>query len=173
MANEDGGESVSSSNLTRNPYLIHLGFISPHLRKKATNKLGGDAWASRWRNWVVSSSEWPPYRRVCASQVQRKVEEEGEKKRKEEERSEEEEDEQARRQKIAAELAAMGGMRIGVVPGGHSTEAACFDPQRQHGHGATRAKVFAPPVRSGPPVRALPLSPSHLPSREVRYRQPF
>ena len=74
--------------------------------------------------------ELPSHRTVRASQVRREVEEEGEEKHKEEERSEEEEGERARRQKIAAKLAAMGGMQIGVVPGGHSTETAYLDPQR-------------------------------------------
>ena len=98
----------------------------------------------------------PPIGRSGPPKVQRETEEEGEGKHKEEERSEEEEDEQARRQRIAAKLAGMGGMRIGMVPGAIPPKLPAPTRKDSTTREQSEPKFSPPPVRSGPPVRAPP-----------------
>lgn len=108
----------------------------------------------------------PPIGRLAPPKAQREAEEEGNEKPKEEEQPEGEEEEQARRQRISAKLAGMGGMRIGMVPGGIPPKPPA--PLRK---GSTNTEQpgqkSPPPVRSAPPVRAPP-PPSQPPPPPVR-----
>ncbi|KAF7332553.1 Sh3 domain-containing protein [Mycena kentingensis (nom. inval.)] len=63
----------------------------------------------------------------------------------------EEEEERARKERIAAKLAGMGGMRIGMVP-----FAAGLPPQQSRALNAATSPPPPPPARSPPPARAPP-----------------
>ena len=94
----------------------------------------------------------PPVGIPPPPKIEREVEEEGEEKVKEDEP--EEEDEQARRQRIAAKLAGMGGMRIGMVPGAIPPPKPPT-PIRKDSARAKHPEQKSPPPPP-PPVRALP-----------------
>ena len=99
----------------------------------------------------------PPIGRPSPQKAQPEAEEEDEEKPKEEEQpEEEEEDEQARRQRIAAKLAGMGGMRIGMVPGAIPPKPPA--PTRKDSTSTEQPgqRSLPFPLRSPPPVRAPP-----------------
>ena len=81
--------------------------------------------------------------------VEREAEEEGEQNAEE---NEPEEEEQARRQRIAAKLAGMGGMRIGMVPGA-TPPPKPSTPIRKYSTSTDKPEQKSPPP---PPVRAPP-----------------
>jgi len=109
----------------------------------------------------------PPVGKPPPSKVQREAEEEDEEKSKEEEQVEEEEDEQARRQRIAAKLAGMGGMRIGMAPGAVPPKSPAPTRKDSASTEQPKRRSLPPPVRSPPPVRAPP-PPAQTPPPPVR-----
>ena len=98
----------------------------------------------------------PPTGRPPPQKVQREAEGEGEETPKVEGQPEEEEDEQARRQRIAAKLAGMGGMRIGMAPGAIPPKPPV--PTRKDSASTEQPERWSvpPPLKSPPPVRAPP-----------------
>jgi myosin tail region-interacting protein MTI1 len=95
----------------------------------------------------------PPIGIPPPPKVERETKDEGEEGSKGEE--EEEEDEQARRQRIAAKLAGMGGMRIGMVPGAIPPPK----PPTPIRKDSASTKQPPPPVRAPPPPTQAPPPP--------------
>ena len=98
----------------------------------------------------------PPIGRPPSQKVQREAEGEGEETPKEEGQPEEEENEQARRQRIAAKLAGMGGMRIGMAPGTAPPKPPVPTRKDSANTEQPERRSVPPPLKSPPPVRAPP-----------------
>ena len=109
----------------------------------------------------------PPMGRPPPPRIEREVEEEGTERPEEEGREEEGDDEQARRQRIAAKLAGMGGMRIGMVPGAIPLKPPA--PARKDSASVEKpVKKYPPPPLRSPTLTRPPPPPTQAPPPPVR-----